>query len=152
MAHAAYPGQEPHAICGTYAAHEHAEVRAWLARPQNQRVTPRFVPASCSRLNLAECFFPVITTSASCITHTSRFSPSSHLCPFALWSAFRGLQIGRPLPLRLLRALRRPGSLARRDRSHVRTAVRVERDLGVPFTPLNALTGHRSSAPEDYGG
>src|SRR3984957_20915985 len=28
-----------------------------------------------------------------------------HLCPFALWSGSPGLQIGRPLPLRLLRAL-----------------------------------------------
>ena len=29
------------------------------------------------------------------------------------------------------------------------TAVRVERDLGVPSVSLNALTGHRSCAPED---
>ena len=32
------------------------------------------------------------------------------------------------------------------------TAVRIERDLGVPSVSLNALTGHRSCAPEDYGG
>jgi hypothetical protein len=31
------------------------------------------------------------------------------------------------------------------------TAVRIERDLGVPFVSLNALTGHRSCAPEDCG-
>src|SRR5258708_35060211 len=32
------------------------------------------------------------------------------------------------------------------------TAVRIERDLGVPSVSLNALTGHRSCAPEDYSG
>jgi hypothetical protein len=31
------------------------------------------------------------------------------------------------------------------------TAVRVERDLGVPSVSLNALTGHRSCVPEDCG-
>jgi hypothetical protein len=31
------------------------------------------------------------------------------------------------------------------------TAVRVERDLGVPSVSLNAPTGHRSRAPEDCG-
>src|SRR5260370_17268046 len=31
------------------------------------------------------------------------------------------------------------------------TAVRIERDLGVPSISLNALTGHRSCAPEDCG-
>ena len=31
------------------------------------------------------------------------------------------------------------------------TAVRIERDLGVPSVSLNTLTGHRSCAPEDYG-
>jgi hypothetical protein len=31
------------------------------------------------------------------------------------------------------------------------TAVRAERDLGVPSVSLNALTGHRSCAPEDCG-
>ena len=32
------------------------------------------------------------------------------------------------------------------------TAVRIEHDLGVPSVSLNALTGHRSCAPEDCGG
>src|SRR5215831_17256860 len=32
------------------------------------------------------------------------------------------------------------------------TAVRVERDLGVPSVSLNALTGHRSCTPEDCSG
>ena len=31
------------------------------------------------------------------------------------------------------------------------TAVRVERDLGVPSVSFNTLTGHRSCAPEDCG-
>src|SRR4249920_4104059 len=32
------------------------------------------------------------------------------------------------------------------------TAVRIEHDLGVPSVSLNALTGHRSCAPEDCSG
>jgi hypothetical protein len=32
------------------------------------------------------------------------------------------------------------------------TAVRIERNLGIPSVSLNALTGHRSCAPEDYSG
>src|SRR5712691_11404602 len=32
------------------------------------------------------------------------------------------------------------------------TAVRIERDLGVPSVSFNSLTGHRSCAPEDCGG
>jgi hypothetical protein len=41
--------------------------------------------------------------------------------------------------------------LAPPRRSHVHTAVRTERDLGVPSVSSNALAGHRSCAPEDYG-
>ena len=41
--------------------------------------------------------------------------------------------------------------LASRRRSHVRQCYTSERDLGVPFASFNALTGHRSCAPEDYG-
>jgi transposase len=58
---AAYPGEQLHVVCDNYATHKHADVRAWLARPQNQRVTLHFVPASCSWLNLVECFFSIIT-------------------------------------------------------------------------------------------
>jgi transposase len=61
---AAYPGEELHVICDNYATHKHAEVRAWLARPENQRVTLHFVPTSCSWLNLVECFFSIITRQA----------------------------------------------------------------------------------------
>ena len=41
--------------------------------------------------------------------------------------------------------------LASRRRSHVRQRYTSERDLGVPFASFNALTGHRSCVPEDYG-
>jgi hypothetical protein len=41
--------------------------------------------------------------------------------------------------------------LASRRRSHVQQRYTSERDLGVPFASFNALTGHRSCAPEDYG-
>ena len=51
-------------VCDNYATHKHAEVRNWLARPQNQRITLHFVPTSCSWLNLVECFFSVITRQA----------------------------------------------------------------------------------------
>jgi transposase len=61
---AAYPGQDLHVVCDNYATHKHADVREWLARPQNQRITMHFVPASCSWLNIAECFFSVITRQA----------------------------------------------------------------------------------------
>ena len=60
----AYPRVRLHIVCDNYATHKHAEVRAWLARPENQRVTLHFVPASCSWLNLVECFFSVITRQA----------------------------------------------------------------------------------------
>jgi len=61
---AAYPGEELHVICGNHATHKHAGVRSWLARPQNQRITLHFAPASCSWLNLVECFFSIITRQA----------------------------------------------------------------------------------------
>jgi transposase len=61
---AAYPGEELHVVCDNYATHKHAEVRTWLARTQNQRITLHFVPTSCSWLNLVECFFSIITRQA----------------------------------------------------------------------------------------
>jgi transposase len=61
---AAYPGQDLHVVCDNYATHKHAEVRSWLARPQNKRITLHFTPTSCSWLNLVECFFSVITRQA----------------------------------------------------------------------------------------
>ena len=41
--------------------------------------------------------------------------------------------------------------LASLRRSHVQQRYTSERDLGVPFASFNALTGHRSCVPEDYG-
>jgi transposase len=61
---AAYPGTELHVICDNYATHKHADVRKWLARPENQRITLHFTPTGCSWLNLVECFFSVITRQA----------------------------------------------------------------------------------------
>jgi len=61
---AAYPGQELHIVGDNYATHKHADVRKWLRRPENQRITLHFVPTSCSWLNLVECFSSVITRQA----------------------------------------------------------------------------------------
>ena len=61
---AAYPGQELHVVLDNYATCKHADVRKWLARPENQRITLHFVPTSCSWLNLVECFFSIITCQA----------------------------------------------------------------------------------------
>jgi len=61
---AAYPGQELHVVLDNYATCKHADVRKWLARPENQRITLHFVPTSCSWLNLVECFFSIITRQA----------------------------------------------------------------------------------------
>jgi transposase len=44
-------------VCDNYATHKHADICAWLAKPENQRITLHFVPTSCSWLNLVECFF-----------------------------------------------------------------------------------------------
>ena len=61
---AAYPGTGLHVICDNYSTHKHADVRKWLARPENQRVTLHFTPTGCSWINLVECFFSVITRQA----------------------------------------------------------------------------------------
>jgi transposase len=61
---AAYPGAELHVVLDNYSTHKHADVRKWLAKPENQRITLHFVPASCSWLNLVECFFSIITRQA----------------------------------------------------------------------------------------
>ncbi len=52
---AAYPAVELHVVCDNYATHKHAEVRTWLARPENQRrstgavTSPRGKSRSCFR-------------------------------------------------------------------------------------------------------
>ncbi|HXQ55246.1 MAG TPA: IS630 family transposase [Actinomycetes bacterium] len=61
---AAYPGTELHVVCDNYSTHKHPEVRRWLARPENQRITLHFTPTGCSWINLVECFFSIITRQA----------------------------------------------------------------------------------------
>jgi transposase len=61
---AAHPRQELHVVCDNYATHKHADVRRWLDRPENQRITLHFTPTGCSWLNLVECFFSIITRQA----------------------------------------------------------------------------------------
>ena len=61
---AAHPGRELHVVCDNYATHKHAEVRRWLARPENKRITLHFTPTGCSWINLVECFFSIITRQA----------------------------------------------------------------------------------------
>jgi transposase len=61
---AACPGTELHVVLDNYSTHQHADVRTWLAKPDNQRITLHFVPTSCSWLNLVECFFSIITRQA----------------------------------------------------------------------------------------
>ncbi len=64
MVAAAYPGVDLHVILDNYATHKHADVRKWLARPENQRITLHFTPTGCSWINLVECFFSIITRQA----------------------------------------------------------------------------------------
>ena len=47
-----------------YGTHKHPEIRRWLARPENQRITLHFTPTSCSWLNMAEIFFGISTRQA----------------------------------------------------------------------------------------
>lgn len=61
---AAYPGVDLHVICDNYSTHKHADVRKWLARPENHRITLHFTPTGCSWINLVECFFSIITRQA----------------------------------------------------------------------------------------
>jgi transposase len=58
---AAHPGADLHVVLDNYGTHKHPEVRRWLARPENQRITLHFTPTSCSWLNMAEIFFGIIT-------------------------------------------------------------------------------------------
>jgi transposase len=61
---AARPGRDLHVVLDNYGTHKHPEIRRWLARPENQRVTLHFTPTSCSWLNMAEIFFGIITRQA----------------------------------------------------------------------------------------
>jgi transposase len=61
---AAHPGIQLHVVLDNYAAHKHAEVRRWLAKPANKRITLHFTPTGCSWLNMVEIFFSIITRQA----------------------------------------------------------------------------------------
>ena len=61
---AAHPGTDLHVVLDNYGTHKHAEVRKWLAKPENQRITLHFTPTGCSWLNMVEIFFGIITRQA----------------------------------------------------------------------------------------
>jgi transposase len=50
-----YPAQDLHLIMDNYAAHKHANVKAWLA--ENPRITVHFTPTHASWMNMVECWF-----------------------------------------------------------------------------------------------
>jgi len=58
----AYPRRQLHLVVDNYSAHNHAEVKAWLAR--NPRVQLHFTPTHSSWMNLVESFFSIITRQA----------------------------------------------------------------------------------------
>jgi len=58
----AYPGQDLHLVMDNYAAHKHADVRAWLAA--HPRVRVHFTPTHASWMNLAEVWFSIIERQA----------------------------------------------------------------------------------------
>jgi hypothetical protein len=62
---AACPGVTLHVVLGNYATRKHQDLRSWLARPEGQRITLHFTPASCSWLHLVECLLSVITRQAT---------------------------------------------------------------------------------------
>jgi transposase len=61
---AAHPGAGLHVVLDNYGTRKHPEIRTWLARPENTRITLHFTPVSCSWLNMAEIFFGIITRQA----------------------------------------------------------------------------------------
>jgi hypothetical protein len=47
---AVHLGVELHVVLDNYATHKHPDVRKWLAKPENQRITRHFTPTGCSWL------------------------------------------------------------------------------------------------------
>ena len=68
---------------------------------------------------------------------------SSHLCPFALWTAFPSSLVGRCFHDYYGHSVAM--GLAPRRRSRVRPCRTSERDVGVPLISLIALAGQRST-------
>jgi transposase len=58
----AHPRVKLHVVADNYAAHNHPNVKAWLAR--NPRITMHFTPTSASWMNMVEIFFGIITRQA----------------------------------------------------------------------------------------
>jgi transposase len=61
---AVHPGVDLHVVLDNYGTHKHSDVRKWLTRPENQRITLHFTPTGCSWLNMVEIFFGIITRQA----------------------------------------------------------------------------------------
>ena len=71
---------ELHVACDNYATHKHADVRGWLACPENQRITLHFTPTGCSRLNLVEGFFILSPRKRSCTCREDGEKPRLARC------------------------------------------------------------------------
>jgi transposase len=59
-----YPDGDLHVVLDNYGTHDHPNVRDWLCRPENSRITLHFTPKGCSWMNLVEVFFSIITRKA----------------------------------------------------------------------------------------
>jgi transposase len=62
---AAHPGVRLHVVLDNYGTRKHPEIRKWLAKPENERVTLHFTPTGCSWMNMVEIFFGIITARPS---------------------------------------------------------------------------------------
>jgi transposase len=58
----AHPRVALHVVCDNYSAHNHDNVKKWLAR--HPRITLHFTPTSASWMNMVEIFFGIITRQA----------------------------------------------------------------------------------------
>ena len=57
-----YPRRQLHIVVDNYSAHNHADVKKWLAK--NPRIHLHFTPTHSSWMNLVESFFSIITRQA----------------------------------------------------------------------------------------
>jgi hypothetical protein len=69
---AAHPRADLHVVLDNYGTHKHPEVRKWLARPENKRITLHFTPTGCSWLNMVSR-----SSSASSPARPSAAAPSA---------------------------------------------------------------------------
>lgn len=53
---ATHPELDLHVVLDNYGTRKHPEIRRWLARPENQRITLHLTPTSCSWLSMVEVF------------------------------------------------------------------------------------------------